>query len=42
MKTKLNNHDRFNEVRFMMKVKQDNNVTDCIGTVYAEIKNELS
>ena len=26
----------------MMKVKQDNNVTDCIGTVSAEIKNELS
>ena len=29
-------------VRFVTKFKQDNNVFDCIGVVYAEIKTELS
>lgn len=29
-------------VRSMMKTKQDNNMTDCIGMVYIEIETKLS
>ena len=41
-KTKLSCHDRLYWVRFVMKSKKDNDVTDLIGLVYAKIKIELS
>ena len=40
MKVKF--YDRSDRVRFMMKFKQDNDVTDCICVVYIEIEIELS
>ena len=39
---KLNCRDWSNHVRSMMKTRQDNNVTDHIGSTYAEIEIELS
>ena len=36
LKTKLNYCDRSSGVRSMMKTTQDNNVIDCIGTVYMQ------
>ena len=41
-KTKLNYHDKSDRVRSVMKIRDNNNVTDRIGTVYAENENELS
>ena len=38
-KTKLDYHDLFDRIRFMMMTKQDNNVTDGISVVYDE--NEI-
>lgn len=32
---------QFDCVRSVMKIRQDNDVTDCIGTVYDENKIEL-
>ena len=41
-KTKLNYHDKSDRVRSVTKIRHNNNVTDRIGTVYAENENELS
>ena len=41
MKTKLNYHDRSNQVRFVKKTRQDNGVKDGIGAVYAKNDMEL-
>ena len=41
-RTKLNCYDQSNEVRSMMKTRHDNNVTDCIGSVYAKIGIKLT
>ena len=41
-KLKLNYRDLFEQVQFVMKTRQDNDVTNCIGAVYAENKIELS
>ena len=41
-KTKLNYHDKSDWVRSVTKIRHNNNVTDRIGTVYAENENELS
>ena len=40
MKTKLNYHDRSNQVRFVKKTRQDNGVKDGIGAVYAKNDTE--
>ena len=40
-KMKLNCYDWSDKVRSMTKSKQDNNSTDHIGAVYAEIRIEL-
>lgn len=42
LKTKLTCHDRSNHVWSVTKTKQDNDVIDCIGLVYAKIETELS
>ena len=39
---KLSYNDQSNRVQFVMKFKQKNNVTDCIGAVYVENEIELS
>lgn len=41
-KLKLNCQDLFDQVWFVRKTKQDNDVTNYIGVVYVETKNELS
>ena len=41
LKTKLRCHDRSNQVQFMTKTKQDNDVIDCISLIYVETKTEL-
>ena len=41
-KIKLSCHDRLNQIRFVTKTIQDNNVTNHIGLVYAETEIELS
>ena len=41
LKMKLNYHDWSDHVQSMMKTKQDNDMTDHIGLVYAKIKTEL-
>ena len=41
-KLKLNYRDLYDLVRSMMKTKQDNDVTDHIGVVYAENETKLS
>lgn len=38
LKTKLSYRDRLDQVRSMMKTKQDNDVTDCMDMVYVETK----
>lgn len=38
----LNFRDLYDLMRFVTKTKKDNDVIDCIGVVYAEIKTELS
>ena len=38
---KLSYHDRLDYVQFVMKTRQDNNVTDCKGAVYFENEIEL-
>lgn len=39
---KLRCHDQLDKVPSMMKIKQDNNVTNYIGLVYAKIEIKLS
>ena len=41
-KIELNSYYQFNEVWFMMKAKQDNDLTDRTSAVYAKIKTKLS
>ena len=41
LKTKLSYRDQSNHVRYVMKTGQNNNVTNCIGLVYAETDIEL-
>ena len=41
-KTKLNCHDRSERVRFMTQSRQDNDVIDHTGVVYAKNRIELS
>ena len=41
-KTKLNGYDRFDKVQSMKKNTQNNNVTNRIGAIDAEIGIELS
>ena len=41
-KTKQSFQDWLNQVRFVMKTRQDNDVTNCIGLVYAETNTQLS
>ena len=36
---KLNYRDLSKWVRYVIKTRQDNNITDCIGSIY--IKNEI-
>ena len=38
----LNCHDRSDQMSFVMKTRQNNNLIDRTGTVYAENKIELS
>lgn len=40
-KTILNYLDRSDQVQFFMKPKEDNNVTDLTGAVYAENDTEV-
>ena len=40
-KTKLSYRDRLDRVSFVMKTKQENDVIDRIGAVYAKNDNEL-
>ena len=42
MKMKLNYHFRSNWVQFMAKTRHDNDVTNCMGAVYAENDTKLS
>lgn len=37
-KPKMYYQDRWNRVRHVMKTKQDNHMTDCIGVVFIETK----
>ena len=37
----MNCRDLFDCVGFVMKTKEDNDVTDCIGVVYAETETKL-
>lgn len=41
-KPKLNYQDLFDQVRSMMKTRQDNNMIDHTGAVYIEYDTELS
>ena len=41
-KLKLNYRDLFEQVQFVMKTRQDNDVTNCTGAVYTENEIELS
>lgn len=41
-KMKLNYHVQFDRLQFMMKTRQDKDMTNCTGTVYAKIEFELS
>lgn len=40
-KTILNCCDRLDRMQFVTKTRQDKDVTDCIGMVYAETKTKL-
>lgn len=40
-KTKLNYYDQTDRVRTVTKTRQDNDMIDHIGAVYAKIKTEL-
>ena len=40
-KIKYNYHTQFDRVWFMTKTRQENNLTDCMGAVYAKIKIDL-
>ena len=40
-KTILNGCDRLDMMQFVTKTRQDKDVTDCIGMVYAETKTKL-
>ena len=42
LKMKLSFHDLLDWVRSMIKTRQDNNVTNCLGALYAENEIELS
>ena len=39
---KLNYKDLSDKVSYMMKTRQENEITDCTGAVYAENKTKLS
>lgn len=39
---KLSFHDLLDRVQSMIKTRQDNNVTNCLGALYAENEIELS
>lgn len=39
---KLNCHDRLDQVRFVTKTRQENDVTNCISLLYTETKTKLS
>ena len=41
-KLKLNCYDLFDHVQFVMKTKQDNDMANCIATIYVKNKIELS
>ena len=41
-KSKLNYRGLFDQVRFVMKTKQDNDMTDHVGAIYAKNDNEQS
>ena len=41
LKLKLNYRDLFEQVQFMMKIRQDNDMTDGTGAVYVENEIEL-
>ena len=38
----MNSHDQSNRVRYIMKTRQDNDMTDRTGAVHVEIRIELS
>ena len=40
-KLKLNYRDQLDQVLYMMKTRQDNDVTDCISLAYTKIETEL-
>lgn len=40
-KTILNCCDQLDRMQFVIKTRQDKDVTDCIGMVYAKTKTEL-
>ena len=42
LKMKLSFYDRSDWVQFMIKTKEDSDVIDCIGLVYAKAETELS
>ena len=42
IKMKLNCHDRLDQVRFVTKTRQENDVTNCISLLYTETKTKLS
>ena len=42
LKMILSYHDQLDRVQFVMKTRQDNDVTDSIGLVYVEIEIKLS
>ena len=41
-KLELKFHDRLNRMRFTMKIRRDNDVTDHIGMIFAKYDTELS
>ena len=41
-KAKLSCCDQSNWVQFVIKTRQDNDMTNCIGIIYTETKSELS
>lgn len=42
LKMKLSYYDRSDQVQHVAKIKQDNDMTDCIGLVYSKIETKLS
>lgn len=42
LKMKLNCHDQSSQVRYVMKTKKDNDMTDCTEVIYTKNKTELS